>query len=92
LELPVLADVGFPREFQFTSSEEFEEKQADAEADAARPKDWSAYLAVHAVASEEFMQNVEKLPVQERAWFPVSKFKKIKPAGRGGRKAATPRG
>jgi len=33
----------------------------------ARPKDWSAYLASGPVASEEFMEGVEDLPVQERA-------------------------
>jgi virulence-associated protein VagC len=32
----------------------------------ARPEDWSAYLASPA-ASEEFMEGVEDLPVQERS-------------------------
>jgi virulence-associated protein VagC len=31
-----------------------------------RPKDWSALLNPEIAASEEFMQNVEKLPLQER--------------------------
>jgi hypothetical protein len=34
-----------------------------------RPKDWSALLAPHLTASPEFMTNVEKLPLQERAFF-----------------------
>jgi hypothetical protein len=33
----------------------------------ARPKDWSGYLASDAVASDEFMEGVEDLPVQERS-------------------------
>jgi predicted RNase H-like nuclease len=33
----------------------------------ARPRDWSAYLASDAVASEEFMDGLEDLPVQNRS-------------------------
>ncbi len=34
-----------------------------------RPMDWSALLASDAAASEEFMENVEDLPVQDRSFF-----------------------
>lgn len=37
--------------------------------DSSRPKDWSAYLAEHPIASEEFMEGVDDLPVQERSFF-----------------------
>jgi virulence-associated protein VagC len=44
-------------------------KQGDEGRIPERPKDWSAFLAAHAVASEEFMENVEDLPVEERSFF-----------------------
>jgi antitoxin VapB len=59
--------VRLPKEFQFSTSEVFIRKQGDEVILSARPKDWSAYLASDAVASDEFMQNVEDLPVQERS-------------------------
>jgi hypothetical protein len=33
----------------------------------ARPKDWSGYLTSNAIASKEFMDGVEDLPVEERS-------------------------
>ena len=59
--------VRLPKEFQFTTSEVFIRKQGDEVILSARPEDWSAYIASDAVASEEFMDGVEDLPVQERA-------------------------
>ena len=59
--------VRLPKEFQFTTSEVFIRKQDDEVILSARPKDWSAYLASDAVASEEFMEGVEDLPIQERS-------------------------
>jgi antitoxin VapB len=59
--------VRLPKEFQFTTSEVFIRKQGDEVILSARPKDWSAYLASGSVASEEFMEGVEDLPVQERS-------------------------
>jgi antitoxin VapB len=59
--------VRLPKEFQFTTSEVFIRKQGDEVILSARPKDWSAYLASDAVASEEFIEGVEDLPVQERS-------------------------
>jgi antitoxin VapB len=58
--------VRLPKEFQFSTSEVFIRKQGDDVILSARPKDWSGYLASDAVASEEFMEGVEDLPVQER--------------------------
>jgi antitoxin VapB len=60
--------VRLPKEFQFATSEVFIRKQGDEVILSARPQDWSAYLASDAVASEEFMQGVEDLPVQERTF------------------------
>jgi len=59
--------VRLPKEFQFTTSEVFIRRQGDEVILSARPKDWSAYLASDAVASEEFIEGVEDLPVQERS-------------------------
>ena len=59
--------VRLPKEFQFSTSEVFIRKQGDDVILSARPEDWSAYLASDSVASEEFMEGVEDLPVQERS-------------------------
>jgi antitoxin VapB len=59
--------VRLPKEFQFSTPEVFIRKQGDEVILSARPKDWSGYLASDAVASEEFMEGVEDLPVQERS-------------------------
>jgi antitoxin VapB len=58
--------VRLPKEFQFSTSEVFIRKQGDDVILSARPEDWSAYLASDSVASDEFMEGVEDLPVQER--------------------------
>jgi antitoxin VapB len=58
--------VRLPKEFQFTTSEVFIRKQGDEVVLSARPEDWSAYLTSGPVASKEFMDAVEDLPVQER--------------------------
>ena len=58
--------VRLPKEFQFSTSEVFIRKQGDDVILSARPQDWSAYLKSGPTASEEFMEGVEKLPVQER--------------------------
>jgi antitoxin VapB len=58
--------VRLPKEFQFSTSEVFIRRQGDEVILSPRPKDWSAFLSSDAVASEEYMKNVEKLPVQER--------------------------
>jgi antitoxin VapB len=58
--------VRLPKEFQFSTSEVFIRKEGDEVILSPRPKDWSALLSPDAAASEGFMKNVEKLPVQER--------------------------
>jgi antitoxin VapB len=58
--------VRLPKEFQFSTKEVYIRKEGDEVILSPRPKDWSALLNPEIAASEEFMQNVEKLPVQER--------------------------
>jgi antitoxin VapB len=58
--------VRLPKEFQFKATEVFIRKLGDDVILSARPADWSAYLASGPVASEEFMEGVEDLRVQER--------------------------
>jgi antitoxin VapB len=58
--------VRLPKEFQFNTSEVFIRKQGDEVVLSTRPTDWSSYLASASVASENFMQGLEDLPVQER--------------------------
>ena len=58
--------VRLPKEFQFATSEVFIRRQGEDVVLSARPQDWSAYLKSGPVASEEFMEGVEDLPVQER--------------------------
>jgi antitoxin VapB len=58
--------VRLPKEFQFSTSEVFIRKQGDDVILSPRPQDWSEYLKSGPVASEEFMEGVEDLPVQVR--------------------------
>ena len=58
--------VRLPKEFQFSTAEVFIRKQGDDVILSARPQDWSAYLKSGPVASEEYMEGVEKLSAQER--------------------------
>jgi antitoxin VapB len=58
--------VRLPKEFQFTTSEVLIRKQGDDVILSPRPKDWSSYLTSGPVASEEFMEQVEGLPAQDR--------------------------
>jgi antitoxin VapB len=58
--------VRLPKEFQFNASEVFIRKKGDDVILSARPTDWLAYLASGPIASKEFMEGVEDLPVQER--------------------------
>jgi len=56
--------VRLPKEFQFDTTEVFIRKVGDEVILSPRPEDWSAYLAAGPVASTEFMEGVEDLPVQ----------------------------
>ena len=58
--------VRLPKEFQFSTSEVFIRKQGDEVILSPRPEDWSAYLQSGPVGSDEFMEGVEDLPVQDR--------------------------
>jgi antitoxin VapB len=60
--------VRLPKEFQFKTREVFIRKEGDDVILSARPMSWDDYLASGPGASEDFMKNVEKLPVQERDW------------------------
>ena len=60
--------VRLPKDFQFATSEVFIRKQGDEVILSPRPSDWSAYLASDAIASKEFMEGVDDLPVQERTF------------------------
>lgn len=57
--------VRLPKEFQFNTSEVFIRKRGDEVILSPRPADWSELLS-GPFASEEYMENVEDLPVQER--------------------------
>jgi antitoxin VapB len=59
--------VRLPKEFQFATTEVFICKQGGEVILSPRPKDWSAYLNSGPVASEEFMDGIEDLQVQERS-------------------------
>ena len=58
--------VRLPKEFQFDTSQVFIRKEGNDVILSARPVDWSAYLTSGPVASKEFMEGVEDVPVQER--------------------------
>lgn len=58
--------VRLPQEFQFKTREIYIRKAGSDVVLSSRPLDWSSYLAEAPVASENFMEGVEDLPVQER--------------------------
>lgn len=59
--------VRLPKEFQFATSEVFIRRQDEEIILSPHPTDWSAYSKPGPVASNEFMEGVEDLPVQERS-------------------------
>jgi antitoxin VapB len=58
--------VRLPKEYQFATDEVFIRKEGDDVILSPKPRDWSEYLASAPVASDDFMSEVEDLPVQER--------------------------
>ena len=58
--------VRLPKEFRFRARKVFIRKEGDDVILSPRPSDWSALLDPDVAASQEFMKNVDKLPVQER--------------------------
>lgn len=61
--------VQLPDEFRFSTSEVFIRKQGDGVILSARPKDFPEYLATAPVASADYMDDVEDLPLQEREFW-----------------------
>ena len=59
--------VRLPKDFQFAVAEVFIEKDGDRVILSPRPKTWADYLKYAPVASPDYMQNVDDLPVQERS-------------------------
>jgi antitoxin VapB len=58
--------VRLPKEFQFNAREVYIRKEGSDVILSPRPPDWSSYLAEAPIASENFMEGVDDLPVQER--------------------------
>ena len=58
--------VRLPKAFQFRTSEVFIRREGSQVVLSPRPFDWSSYLADAPIASADFMEGVEDLPVQER--------------------------
>jgi antitoxin VapB len=58
--------VRLPKEFQFDTNEVFIRKEGDEVILSPRPKEWGDFFTEGPVASAEFMEGVEDLPVQER--------------------------
>jgi antitoxin VapB len=58
--------VRLPKDFQFTTQEVFIRKEGSDVILSPRPTDWTSYLSEAPVASSEFMEGVDDLPVQER--------------------------
>ena len=64
--------VTIPLEYRFPDGmkEVFIRKVGDDLVLSPRPEDWSAFLASAVRASDDFMEGVDNLPVQERAGWP----------------------
>ena len=58
--------VRLPKEFQFKTQEVFIRKVGNDVVLSPRPLEWSSYLAEAPIASADFMEAVDELPVQER--------------------------
>jgi antitoxin VapB len=58
--------IRLPKEFQFNTQQVFIRKVGEDVILSPRPMDWSSYLATGPVASAEFMEDIEDLPVQKR--------------------------
>lgn len=58
--------VRLPKDFQFKTKEVYIRKEGPDVILSPRPSDWRIYLASGTKASEDFMNNVEDLPAQER--------------------------
>jgi antitoxin VapB len=61
--------VRLPKDFQFKAKEVYIRRVGDKVVLSPRPENWTEYLENQVVASPEFMENVEDLPLQERDIF-----------------------
>ncbi|HEY9778038.1 MAG TPA: type II toxin-antitoxin system VapB family antitoxin [Planktothrix sp.] len=59
--------VRLPKEFQFDTDEVFIYRDGDKVVLSPKPLSWDEYLDHGAVASDDFMSDVEDLPLQERS-------------------------
>jgi antitoxin VapB len=59
--------VRLPKEFQFSTEEVFIRREGEDVILSPRPQEWDDYLASGPIASDEFLQGVDDLPVQERS-------------------------
>lgn len=59
--------VRLPKEFRFNTSEVFIRKHGEEVILSPRPSSWSEYLNSDGIASSDFMEGVEDLPIQERS-------------------------
>jgi antitoxin VapB len=60
--------VRLPKEYQFKTKEVFIRKEGNEIILSPRPKTWAEYFKNSRVASPDFMEGYEDLPVQERKW------------------------
>jgi antitoxin VapB len=58
--------VRLPKDFQFATDEVLIRKVGDDVVLSLRPRDWKLYLETAPAASDDFMAEVDDLPVQER--------------------------
>jgi antitoxin VapB len=58
--------VRLPKEYQFSTDEVFIRKEGEDVILSPKPRDWRDYFASAPLASDEFMSEIEDLPVQER--------------------------
>ena len=61
--------VRLPKDFQFETKEVYIRREGSDVILSPRPTDWGTYFESRVVASPGFMQNVEDLPLQERAFW-----------------------
>lgn len=60
--------VRLPKDFQFSGNEVFIRRQGEEVILSPRPISWADYLTKGPVAPADFMEELEDLPVQERAF------------------------
>lgn len=60
--------VRLPKEFQFAVSEVYIRRDGDSVVLSPRPTNWDDYLRAGPVAPDDFMRDVDDLPLQERSF------------------------